>query len=323
MFRRLPAKYKIRPILPHSLVLVCVLLLCLPPLIVRADIGPKPTMSFDFIWELEDHPTIVEGQLLQCYDTQCADTYVLEELGPQHFTCTQVACDSMAYGYARYNKLVLSFSDGATRESNVFGKKYDRSTYEVTVRPSDLVVTEMRGTNEPFGGLGSLGVLWTLLRFMLGFATLVVFLGISIALIVKTRSKPAIYEDARILFIIIWIVALPALIIGTVFAPTLPLTIVIEGVMISLYTLLKKERWFPWITVVTLGNLLTQTLFLSVAGASNPPILLSIFLEIFIWILEAILIHLTLRRKKSFVGSLGISFMMNFVSMAIGLLLPL
>ena len=119
---------------------------------------------------------------------------------------------------------------------------------------------------------------------------------------------------------------MPVFIIGLVFAPTLPLTIVIEGILITLYTLIKKHRWFQWITVITLGNLFTQVLYLtllSVVGSAGPPLILTIFLEIFIWLLEALLIHLTLRRKESIPISLGISLVINLVSMGIGLLLPL
>lgn len=36
-----------------------------------------------------------------------------------------------------------------------------------------------------------------------------------------------------------------------------------------------------------------------------------------------LLIHLSLRKQDSFIGSLGISLLMNIVSMGIGLLLPL
>lgn len=310
----------------HRLCIMLLLLSFFPPHMVSADIGPKPTMSFAFMWETEDQPSIVEGHLLQCKDAECVESYPLETLGPQHFTCSDVACDSMAYGYTSYAKLVLSFSDGVTRESNIFGKVTYNSQFEVTVRSSDLVVTETGRTNMPFASLDPINALVKWVEVLFGLGILVVLFALSILMIVKTRQAPLVYANAKITCISLWIITLPALILGTVFAPTLPLTLVIEGALISLYTLIKKHRWFPWVTVVTLGNLLTQVMLLTalvVVGDHGMPLLFTLILEIGIWLLEATLIHLALRRQKSIVTSLGISLILNAVSMGIGLLLSM
>jgi len=310
---------------PCSLCIVLILLLCLPPQIVSADIGPKPTASFGFVWKTDEQTTIVEGLLLQCKDSECAESHPLEALGPQRFTCGDTACDSMAYGYTQYAKLVITFSDGVTRESNIFEKNYDDSTFEVTVQSSDLIVIETRGTYQPFQTRAPFSTLVRWLGIVLGLIALAVLLIISTFFIVKTRQASLIFTNAKITCISVWVITFPALILGAIFAPTMPLTIVIEGVLISLYTLIKKHRWFPWLTVVTLGNLFTQVLLLtvlSVVGAQGQPFVIMIPLEIVIWLFEALLIHLTLRRQSSIAASLGISLMINVVSLGIGLLLP-
>lgn len=308
----------------RSSLFILIGILCLPPMVISADIGPKPTATFDFEWETENQPTIVEGILLQCKDAECMDSYPLEELGPQHFTCTQTACDSMAYGYARYMKLVITFSDGVIRESSVFEKNYDKSSYTVTVHAASLEVSETGGFNDLFRTESPFSLIARLIGLGFGFIILLVLLTIIIVMVLKSRTQPLTMQDVKIPCLSVWILALPAAIIGLFFAKSLPLTLLIEGTLISLFVLLKKKRWFPWLTVVTLGNLFTQTLLMT-AGmvfGGGIPVLLTVVLEIVTWLLEAVLIHLTLRRESPVLGSLGISLLLNVVSFAIGLVLP-
>lgn len=128
--------------LAGSLVLVvgAALLALGPQLEARADIGPKPTMSFTF--EFEGQPVdILSGQQIECDDSTCADGQPLEAIGPQRFTCDTTSCRSLAYGYAQYHKLVIEFAD-RTRESNVFTKSARSATYTVTVLADSLLVEE-------------------------------------------------------------------------------------------------------------------------------------------------------------------------------------
>ncbi|NWG75995.1 MAG: hypothetical protein HXY24_15570 [Rubrivivax sp.] len=100
-------------------------------------------MKFTFEFEIEA-VSIVEGQLLECQDETCSDAAPLEERGPQRFTCTESECSSIAYGYAPYHRLVITFAD-RTRESNVFEKSGFAARYVVTVSEDALLVTEKRG----------------------------------------------------------------------------------------------------------------------------------------------------------------------------------
>jgi hypothetical protein len=65
---------------------------------------------------------------------------VLEEGGPQGFFCELNSCHATAYGFARYHQLELEFSDGKTRQSNIFETAGFDSKYMVTIRPDDLLV---------------------------------------------------------------------------------------------------------------------------------------------------------------------------------------
>jgi hypothetical protein len=136
--------------LPHRfLFLLAAVAALLPLATVRADAGPKPTADFEFEYQI-DPIDIVEGQLIECEDETCETGNPLEELGPQHFECTATSCSSIAYGYATYMKLVITFTD-RVRESNVFAKKAFNAAYKVTVSESSLQVEEVRKGIVPGG----------------------------------------------------------------------------------------------------------------------------------------------------------------------------
>jgi len=128
---------------PIKLALLFLLLLvCLPARSAFADTGPKPSMDFQFSQEMTGEPplTISSGILFECDQSDCSDAMPLEEGGPQGFRCEVNACSAVAYGFARYHRLVLEFSDGRTRQSNVFETAGFDSKYIVTIRPEDLLV---------------------------------------------------------------------------------------------------------------------------------------------------------------------------------------
>lgn len=119
--------------------------LLLPAQVALADTGPKPTMEFTFQQELPGEPlTITSGILFECDLPDCSDALPLEELGPQRFTCEANTCRAMAYGFAPYHRLEIQFSDGQTRQSNVFETAGFDSIYTVTIRPDDLLIEAQR-----------------------------------------------------------------------------------------------------------------------------------------------------------------------------------
>lgn len=156
------------------------LMLFLPPLLM-ADMGPKPSAMFEIEYAIEPIPELTDYALFECMDAACQETYLLEEMGPQHFDCTQYECSSMAYGYADTMKIALTFSDGLTRTSNSFGKKHFNAEYRITVRADDLVVKEIGGSGNPFS------------NFLIVVVSTVCLIGIlvivGIVLIVRTIRK--------------------------------------------------------------------------------------------------------------------------------------
>ncbi|MBX3062943.1 MAG: hypothetical protein KF726_08205 [Anaerolineae bacterium] len=127
-------------LLAQIAVIFGILILVLPLTTVQADTGPKPTMEFTF--EFQGQPiAIIGGEQLQCDDPTCSDGKPLQVGGPQRFYCTADSCQSLAYGYKPYHKLIIQFADG-TRESNVFQKRAFSAVYIVKVTESGLEVEE-------------------------------------------------------------------------------------------------------------------------------------------------------------------------------------
>jgi hypothetical protein len=125
-----------------KLFLLFLLLAFLPARAVLADTGPKPSMDFQFQQEMTGEPplTITSGILFECDQSDCSDAMPLEEGGPQGFRCELNSCSAVAYGFAPYHQIELEFSDGRTRQSNVFETAGFDSKYMVTIRPDDLLV---------------------------------------------------------------------------------------------------------------------------------------------------------------------------------------
>ncbi len=131
--------------------------LLVPARVVEADTGPKPTMEFEFNQELPAEPvTIVSGILYECEQSDCSDARPLEQLGPQGFDCSTDRCDALAYGFAPYHRIEIEFSDGKTRQSNIFQTAGFESRYKVTVNPDDLLVEAQFSLPAPQWMLGIL-----------------------------------------------------------------------------------------------------------------------------------------------------------------------
>jgi hypothetical protein len=125
-----------------KLSLILLSLAFLPARSVLADTGPKPSMDFQFKQEMTGEPplTITSGILFECDQPDCSDAMPLEEAGPQRFVCEINSCRAIAYGFAPFHQIELEFSDGKTRQSNVFETAGFDSKYRVTIRPDDLLV---------------------------------------------------------------------------------------------------------------------------------------------------------------------------------------
>ena len=139
--------------------LVLLLNLFLPGQSVSADTGPKPQMEFIFHQELSgEQVTISSGILYECDQYDCSDAAPLEEVGPQGLYCEPDGCRAIGYGFAPFHRLEIEFSDGITRQSNIFETAGFDSKYIVTVRPDDLLV-EPQFSMLPSFSVGAFGIL--------------------------------------------------------------------------------------------------------------------------------------------------------------------
>ncbi len=115
-----------------------ILLLLLCSAVAWADLGPKPTMTFQFqeIQALK----VVSGALLQSSEPNGEDAKPLGQYGPQRFELKPDGAFAMAYGFAPYSILELTLADGRTLRSQVFSGTGLSSYYKVTVKDGKLRV---------------------------------------------------------------------------------------------------------------------------------------------------------------------------------------
>ncbi len=110
------------------------------PFSVFADLGPKPTMDFEF----ENFPQdlkIIKSEQIQCEDRLCLWGNPLKDAGPQSFGCNeQFGCLSLAYGYSKYNKIEITLSNGKKLESNVFSQTGMNSEYTINFTSDGKII---------------------------------------------------------------------------------------------------------------------------------------------------------------------------------------
>jgi hypothetical protein len=124
-----------------ALILLVFVISCLPYQSASADMGPKPTMDFTFTQAFPGTPvSIASGTMFECAQADCSDAKPLMEAGPQRFSCEAASCHALAYGFSDYHRLEIEFSDGKTRQSNIFKTSEFNATYKVTIREADLLV---------------------------------------------------------------------------------------------------------------------------------------------------------------------------------------
>jgi len=128
-------------------IMVMLGLVLIPTRSVRADMFPKPSMDFTFIYETEDDLEITDGDLMECENADCSQATPKGEFQSWDFKCEENQCRSVDSEFSTHSYLVITFSDGKTRESNLFEKKHYSAYYKVTVREDGLIVREVGGTH--------------------------------------------------------------------------------------------------------------------------------------------------------------------------------
>jgi hypothetical protein len=165
------------------LILLVFWISCLPMQSASADIGPKPGMDFTFAQEFSGvQVSIISGTLLECEQSDCNDAKPLREMGPQGFSCEASSCHALAYGFSQYHRLEITFSDGKTRQSNIFETAEFNASYKVTIREADLLV-------EPQLTLGLFSPLTYILLCCCCLLGLLLFVAAIIVIVRQVRKK--------------------------------------------------------------------------------------------------------------------------------------
>lgn len=110
---------------------------------VWADMMPLPKADFLLIYNTEEKPLLdpLHSEQIQCKDGLCLEQKPLGWYGAQKLVCGGGACTATAYRFEPYQKLVLAFSDGSIRESNIFAQPKNFDTrFAVYVEKDRLIV---------------------------------------------------------------------------------------------------------------------------------------------------------------------------------------
>ncbi|MCD4671992.1 MAG: hypothetical protein K8R77_04945 [Anaerolineaceae bacterium] len=224
-------------------------------------------------------------------------------------SCYGTTCHATAYSFSEYHQLRLTFSDGVTRESNIFTKKAFKANYKVTIGKNDLLVEEGRGYPNPsiyFLGLIVLNILLLTAAFL---ALIILILKIG-----QARG---------------WLIAALGISLGLTASGglinlALPVTIVIELLLAVVYAFKRKRPLLITMALTALANVITQYgLWASLNAFHDQNVLeLTIVLEVIIWGVEALILYLPQRKDISFKEAALFSLVLNVVSFSLGLLLP-
>lgn len=301
-------------------VALVVALTLLAPISVSADVGPKPSLEFEFVYEIPERPTIIEATLLQCSDQTCLDAKPLEEMGPQGFSCGIDHCESMAYSYSDFAQLEIRFSDGVVRTSDVFKIEDFDASYRVAVRGTDMIVENLRGRGMNMGWI--LGV-----AACAGVGGLL-FLALAIVFIIlmarKAGERKATFHDAKGLFIGFWIFMLPSLGLALIFSTGAFIGLAIENFIALIYTKIRSRPKIETLTFVTLSNMVTlPALWITAFFIGGYDIYTLLFIEAVIWIVETLVLYILQRREIDLKEAALLSLAINGSSFLVGLLLPL
>ncbi len=120
-----------------------ILFLC-PLFPLWGNVSPKPEMEFSFVYQTAEQPAINPqlSEQLQCQDNQCIESKPLGIYGLQRLYCKKDACFSIAYDYAHFQKLIITFADGTQKQSNIFAAPGTlRAHFTVYVQDNGLTVT--------------------------------------------------------------------------------------------------------------------------------------------------------------------------------------
>jgi hypothetical protein len=221
-------------------------------------------------------------------------------------------------------RLRITFSDGVTRESNIFTKRHFDAHYRVLVQEVDLLVEETGGSviNPALGPIGAaLG--WVLHCTVAGLGLGLLFF--LVVIIVRVDGGRTGFGDSRLLFLLAWLLNLMLLPLGFLYSVVIPLTVVIETVLALVYAAIRRRDAPVLGTAALVGNTLTQyALWITLNALSGgDSIILLLVGEVFVIFMEALIYYVLQRRHLSLGEALGLSFVLNAITFVIGLMLAM
>jgi hypothetical protein len=105
---------------------------------------------------------------------------------------------------------------------------------------------------------------------------------------------------------------------------TLAITILVEGVIVLIYSLRQKKSPGPILFTCLIANRITQSLLWIVLNIFFQHYLMTLWIaELFIWLIESVLLFVFRWNQLTFQESLFLSLLMNLSSFGVGWLLPI
>jgi hypothetical protein len=222
----------------------------------------------------------------------------------------------MAYSFTDYHRLRIQLSDGRELESGVFEKVDFSAVYRVTPGENALLVERLEGRQRP------LDPILTVLEATVGCGGLLLVLILT-ALLLWQRAKKPDAPGWKWISVVLWLVMLPLAALATLLSTAVPLTMLIEGAIAWVYALLRKHPKGFTLTAVTAANLFTLLPFWFAHRMDllGPSLGVIAAIEVVIWLVEAGLIWLAMRKRMRLAEALLFSLLLNAVSFGVGLLL--
>lgn len=288
-----------------------------------ADMGPKPTMDFEFVQETpESMLTMVSWSLINCENNECMNT---REILPVEFgfNCADDHCRTNVYYGIRYKyfQMEITFSDGITRKSNVFTRRFFDARYKVTIQNDSLVVRELKGSN--INEYLLVIIFGSMLYFPVALG--VIFLvAIGLAVYSAVKKEGSGMFSRRMGKVLWWAFVFTFIVLGLlVSASTFIATVAIE--LLTAFAILKyiKVPVKKILYGVLIANIFTQPLFAIASTTVFTSFISAMVLEIIIWLVETAIVNKIQGKHMPLKNIALLVFVLNVLSFGIGLLLPI
>jgi hypothetical protein len=288
---------------------------------ISADVGPKSSMEFTFLQNgTQPEIEIIRGILYICEQSDCQDAHIVSEpqyTGERDLSCTEYHCYASLNG--SYYQLEVTFSDGVTRKSNVFTKRFYVSEYSVIIKDNTLDVKEESGNN--------LSIFFFTMIFLFCPASLLIFTiivtGTAIYSFTKKDKKSVL--KSRLAAELKWSIFIFLFIAGTILHPQAFIsTVIIECLLIYIYQRYQKIPYKEISAGVFIANLITHPIFVFIVMYFRiQSITIIVGHEVVIWLIEALIVYSFAKEIYSLKRILILSLVLNFFSFSVGLLLPI